>query len=75
MGRIPIIIESDASLPLEGKIYWTSFTGITNSDNLIKNMLLFHNSHSNEMLIEIQNKNRNLMIKSLNRIDYFLNFI
>jgi len=75
MGRIPIIIESDASLPLEGKIDWNSFTVITNSDNLIKNILLFHSSHSNEMLIEIQNKNRNLMIKSLNRIDYFLNFI
>jgi hypothetical protein len=71
MGRIPVLIASDAKLPLENHINWEKHIVKTNSENILKDLVVFHEKSSNEVLVEIQKNNRNLMLGLLQRVNYF----
>lgn len=71
MGRIPVVIASDAKLPLENYINWEKHIVITNSENILKDLVVFHEKSSNEALIEIQKNNRDLMLGLFQRVNYF----
>jgi hypothetical protein len=71
MGRIPVVIASDAKLPLENYINWEKHIVITNSESLLKDLVVFHEKYSNEALIEIQKNNRDLMLGLFQRVNYF----
>lgn len=71
MGRIPIVIHSDAKLPLESEINWENHAVLTHKNNIIEAVLTFHNSFSNEELIAIQKSNRDLMLTHFLRVNYF----
>ncbi|WP_329805015.1 exostosin domain-containing protein [Flavobacterium facile] len=71
MGRIPVVIASDAKLPLENYIDWEKHIVVTNSENILKDLVVFHEKSSNEALIEIQKNNRNLMLELFQRVNYF----
>ena len=71
MGRIPVVIASDAKLPLENYINWEKHLVITNSENILKDLVVFHEKSSNEALIEIQKNNRELMLGLFQRVNYF----
>lgn len=71
MGRIPIVIHSDAKLPLENDINWKNHVVFASKNNIIDAVLAFHNSFSNEALIAIQKSNRDLMLTQFIRVNYF----
>ena len=71
MGRIPIVIHSDAKLPLENEIIWKNHAVLAHKNNVIDSVLTFHNSLSNEELIAIQKSNRDLMLTQFLRVNYF----
>lgn len=71
MGRIPIVINSDAKLPLENEINWKNHAVFTDKNNIIDAVLAFHNSFSNEELIAIQKSNRDLLLNDFLRVNYF----
>lgn len=72
MGRIPVVLESDAKFPLENYIDWKKHIVLTNSKNIVKDLVTFHENVSNENSIEIQKKNRNLMLELFQRVNYFI---
>jgi len=69
MARIPILVDSDCILPFENIIPYkknTVYITKENSDNftnLNKVIENFHNSHSEERIIEIQKENRNIWLE------------
>lgn len=72
MGRIPILVNTDVRLPFYDKINWDKHCVFTDSDTMIKDLLQFHKSHTNQELIEIQKSNRELALGLLNRQKYFI---
>jgi hypothetical protein len=74
MGRIPVVLASDAKFPLENYINWEKHIVITNSENILKDLVVFHEKSSNEALIEIQKNNRDLMLGLFQRVNYFAAF-
>lgn len=73
-GRIPIVIESDARFPLSNQICWSDHAVFTTLNKLPEDLMRFH-SQSEFQLMEIQEKNRKLMLHLLNRITFFSKFI
>lgn len=72
MGRIPVLVASDAKLPLENFIDWKKHVVLTNSENIAADLVSFHELNSKEELIEIQMNNRNLMLGLFQRVNYFV---
>lgn len=71
MGRIPVLVDTDCRLPFPETINWKNHCVFTTNDNVEETLLKFHRSKSETEILEIQNKNRNLMLKKLNRITFF----
>lgn len=71
MGRIPIVVLSDAKLPLESIINWENHAVLVTQNNIVDKLSAFHNTFSNEEIIEIQKSNRELMLKLFLRVNYF----
>jgi hypothetical protein len=74
MGRIPVLINTDCKLPLESVINWNKHALIVdeNDVNRLPEILLqFHKSHTKEELKIIQDKNRKLWEKQLQKRTYF----
>lgn len=71
MGRIPVIIQSDAKLPLEKAVNWEKHAVFVYQNNIIEELIKFHDKFSNEEIIEIQKNNRDLMLNLFLRINYF----
>ena len=71
MGRIPVVVVSNAKLPLENFIDWNKHIVLTNSENIVNDLISFHEKKSNEDLIENQINNRNLMLGLFQRVNYF----
>lgn len=74
MGRIPIIINSDMKLPLDEYINWKNHVVFTDAKNLVNDVVTFHNTHSEERLLFIQQENRKLMLGMFQRVNYFKAF-
>ncbi|MES2863897.1 MAG: exostosin family protein [Bacteroidota bacterium] len=71
MGRIPVVVQSDAKLPLENTMNWQNHAVLVNRNTIIEEVIAFHNKFSNEEIIEIQKNNRNLMLNLFLRVNYF----
>lgn len=66
MGRIPVIINSDMILPFEDQIdYRKNTVFITDFRDIDSQIREYHDSHTEEELIEIQKQNRQIWL------DYF----
>jgi len=66
MGRIPVIINSDMMLPFEDQIdYRKNTVFITDFHDIDSQIREYHDSHTEEELIEIQKQNRQIWL------DYF----
>lgn len=72
MGRIPVLVDTDVRLPLADEIDWKRHCIIVSEDSIIEDLITFHSSKTNFELQEMQRNNRKLMLKKLNRIDYFI---
>ena len=72
LGRIPILIDTDAQLPLSNIIKWEDHIIIATNKNVVQTVLDFHNSKSNDELLAIQKSNRKLALEKLNRLSYFI---
>ncbi|MBZ4036584.1 glycosyltransferase family 47 protein [Flavobacterium sp. 17A] len=72
MGRIPVLIDTNARLPLEDLIDWKKHCLIVSENSIIEDLLRFHSSKTEAELKEMQENNRNLVFEKLNRIDYFI---
>ncbi|WP_405377281.1 exostosin family protein [Nonlabens sp. Asnod3-A02] len=71
LGRIPILIDTDVQLPLEGIINWDKhICRVSTEENLTDAITRFHTSHDRESFIELQNSNRRLYERYLNRHAY-----
>tara|TARA_R110000868_G_scaffold167120_1_gene401413 strand:- start:423 stop:1442 length:1020 start_codon:yes stop_codon:yes gene_type:complete len=71
MGRIPVVIETDFRLPLEGIIKWKEHCLIVTEKNMCNALIDFHQKISEDNFQKIQFNNRNLWIQFLNREAYF----
>lgn len=74
MGRIPVVINTDCRLPFQNEINWTEQAVVVNENeiNTINAKLVkFHDSHTDDELREIQQKNRDLWGHYFNRDSYF----
>lgn len=71
IGRIPVVIQSDAKLPLENVIEWNKHAVLLNQNDSIDTLIAFHNKFSNDAIISIQKSNRELMLNLLHRVNYF----
>lgn len=71
MGRIPVVVMSDAKLPMENEINWKNHAVLVDQNNIIEELLSFHNTNSVEKIIEIQKNNRDLMLNLFLRVNYF----
>lgn len=61
MGRIPIIIDTDIMLPFENYIPYNKNTiRITNFNNIMEQVDEYHNSHTQDELVQIQLENRKI---------------
>lgn len=72
MGRIPLLIDTDARLPLQDEIDWKKHCVIASPDDVAAELLKFHNGKSDAELKEIQIRNRKLAQTKLNRVNYFI---
>jgi hypothetical protein len=64
MGRIPVLIDTDCILPFKDQIpYQTNTVIIKNFDNIDQQIRNFHDSHTEEELLNIQKQNRDIWIK------------
>lgn len=72
MGRIPLLIDTDVRLPLADYIDWNKHCVIVSEKSIVKDLVHFHESKTEEELKEIQENNRKLMLERLNRIDFFI---
>jgi hypothetical protein len=77
IGRIPVLIDSDSILPLQGIIDWNKHCVIINLKDLKflpDRIMEFHNSMSNSDFIELQKENRKLWLNYL-RNEHFYNVV
>lgn len=64
MGRIPVLIDTDCILPFKNKIpYQTNTVLVKQFDNIDEQIRNFHNSHTEEELLNIQKQNRDIWVK------------
>ena len=71
LGKIPVLIDTDVQLPLESVIDWNKhICRMSPAEDLVDAITRFHNSHDHESFIELQNSNRSLYERYLNRHAY-----
>ncbi|MEO9953560.1 exostosin family protein [Nonlabens sp.] len=71
LGKIPVLIDTDVQLPLESVIDWNKhICRMSPAEDLVDVITRFHNSHDHESFIELQNSNRSLYERYLNRHAY-----
>lgn len=74
MGRIPVFIDTDCRLPLEGSINWSKHLVHVKSSNpkdIERSIINFHEQLSDLDFINIQAENRVLWEKYMNRNAFF----
>lgn len=72
MGRIPVLIDTDVRLPYHTHIDWNKHCVRASPQNYLEKLVAFHNQYSNEELLAIQERNRQLALSQLNRQTYFV---
>ncbi len=75
VGRIPVLIDTDCSLPLSETINWESHALIIDSknENIVDKLLInFHNKICKKDFINMQINNRLLWEKKLKRVSFFI---
>jgi hypothetical protein len=75
VGRIPILLNTDCKLPLEGEIDWKKhciILDLKSKISLEKQILNFHNDTSEASFETIQKNNRLLWETHLRRPEYFI---
>lgn len=78
MGRIPIYINTDASLPLENQINWKDhvvWVDYEEREKIAEKLVDFHNNLTKENFEELQLKNRRLWEEKLRYGGFFGSFI
>lgn len=71
LGKIPVLIDTDMQLPLEGIINWNKhICRVSPVEDLVEAITSFHNTHDLESFLELQNSNRSLYERYLNRHAY-----
>jgi hypothetical protein len=64
MGRIPVLIDTNFILPFKDQIpYETNTVHVKNFDNIDQQIRNFHDSHTEEELLNIQKQNREIWLK------------
>jgi hypothetical protein len=71
MGRIPLLIDTDIRLPIEGVISWKNHCIIASKNNFTKELIDFHKNITEDEFMQLQINNRKLWLNSLNREAYF----
>jgi hypothetical protein len=71
MGRIPVLIDTDVRLPLEGVINWKNHCVITSEKEVEATLIDFHHYIKAEDFEQMQIKNRSLWLNYLRRDQYF----
>lgn len=71
MGRIPVVVDSDARLPLADKINWKNHIVNVKPDSVVTDLILFHKSISKSEFIQMQKANRLLWRNYLTRVNFF----
>jgi hypothetical protein len=72
MGRIPLVVYTDFRLPLNHKISWENHCVIVSENNLMTELIDFHESITDVEFIQMQINNRNLWLNHLSREAYFI---
>ena len=72
MGRIPFVIDTDFSLPLNQDINWDKHCVIVKADKMVASLIDFHQRISEEDFEIMQQNNRKLWQSHLERKAYFL---
>ncbi|GGA86129.1 hypothetical protein GCM10008015_28540 [Flavobacterium palustre] len=72
MGRIPLVVDTDFSLPLDNEINWEKHCVIAKSNKIAETLIHFHQNCSSEDFELIQRNNRKLWQTHLEREAYFL---
>ncbi|MCG9793881.1 glycosyltransferase family 47 protein [Flavobacterium algicola] len=72
MGRIPVVIDTDFRLPLINSINWDNHIVLVQEHSLEQQLLGFHHKISEIDFEQIQMQNRELWLKKLRRIEYFV---
>ena len=72
MGRIPVLIDTDVKLPLENQIDWKQYCLIVSENSILEDLIIFHETKTDNEIKKIQENNRKLVLEKLNRIDYFI---
>ena len=75
MGRIPVLLNTDCSLPFYETINWSEHCLVIEESevkNISKKLIDFHNDHDNELLKKIQIKNRALWLNYFQKDDFFI---
>ncbi|WP_194852189.1 exostosin domain-containing protein [Nonlabens antarcticus] len=71
-GRIPVLVDTNCSLPLEERINWEEHICLVQpSENVVEKLIAFHRSFDESSFIELQQSNRKLYEKNLVRHHYF----
>jgi len=73
-GRIPILVDTDCSLPLETIITWDEhICRIQYGDDLVGRLLSFHKKYTQDSFAKLQESNRSLYENYLVRDRFFCN--
>lgn len=71
-GRIPVLIDTNGSLPLEEKINWNKhICWVQPSEDLVEKLITFHKQLDESSFIKLQQSNRKLYENKLVRHHYF----
>lgn len=71
MGRIPVVIDTDIRLPLDGIIDWKNHCVIVKENDFVNQLIDFHLTINDNDFEQMQINNRNLWLDYLNRDTYF----
>lgn len=77
MGRIPVLLDTDSSLPLIDSIFWKNHIVFVNSENkhrIVEEVCEFHQAMNEEEFIQLQQINRNLWKEKLTLGGFFKTF-
>lgn len=72
MGRIPVVIDTDIRLPLDGIINWKNHCVIVKENDFVNQLIDFHLTINDNDFEQMQINNRNLWLDYLNRDTYFI---
>lgn len=74
MGRIPLLINTNCSLPFQSFIDWSKhcvIVGESNFTNTEDELLRFHSKYNEKQFLELQTSNRLLWQNYFTRVGYF----